>query len=183
MFLRERLPGGRRVRVPSAAMSTVSRSGRVPSARAKPSSPSTRRARRDLRRPRLRTSAALAAGACCRFSSRSRSAVSGVRSSWEASATKVRCAPTSSSSRAAIVVELLGECADLGWPGVGRRARGRSPRGDACPRRLLERRAPGGSPNARGRIPRGDRAEDDDREAGEREPIAADAPRRSRSSG
>ena len=52
--------------------------------------------------PRASSSSAVAA-ALCRFSSRSRSAVSGVRSWWEASATNSRCSARSWSRRRAMV--------------------------------------------------------------------------------
>ncbi len=54
-----------------------------------------------------------------RFSSRSRRAVSGVRSWWEASATNARCSSIRASRRTAMVSMAVSELPDLRWPEDG----------------------------------------------------------------
>ena len=122
---------------------TASRSGRWPSARASASSPSTSRVSRPTSaRAASRVAATDPDDASSRFSSRSRSAVSGVRSWWLASATNRRCEATSSSSRSAISLNVVARATTSGGPpSVEARPR-RSPRPSASARRS---RRPSGS--------------------------------------
>ena len=99
--------------------------------------------RRGGRSPRLRRRARLSDSAgrrLWRFSRRSRSAVSGVRSWWEASATNVRWAAQQLVETSCHRGHRVGECPHLGRAADRLRCDGEVAAGEPCRRRLLSRR-------------------------------------------
>ena len=158
-----------------AARSTGRAGARPSSARASASSAVDQpRQPRHLVERALELALARCATSRSRFSSRSRRAVSGVRSWCDASATNASCERSSSSSGRHVVEAPPRASAP---PAALRRSRARAVRSPAasCRGGLLQSRS-GSRPTGRARSPTGAAtASDDDRDRGEDQPVAPDA--------